>query len=42
MGKISRPLLDRVTKARKNQTERLKDLENIHYNARMNTKQIRK
>jgi magnesium chelatase family protein len=31
-----------VTKARENQTERFKDLENIHYNAQMNTKQIRK
>ena len=27
--------------ARERQTERFKDLENIHYNAQMNTKQIR-
>ncbi len=32
----------RVTKAREIQTERFCDLENIHYNAQMNTKQIRK
>jgi len=31
----------RVVKARRLQTERFKDLENIHYNAQMSTKQIR-
>ena len=31
----------RVTAAREKQTERFKDLENVHYNAQMNTKQIR-
>ncbi|WP_370476601.1 YifB family Mg chelatase-like AAA ATPase [Tamlana flava] len=32
----------RVTKAREIQTERFKDSEKVHYNAQMNTKQIRK
>ncbi|UKM64398.1 YifB family Mg chelatase-like AAA ATPase [Flavobacteriaceae bacterium GSB9] len=32
----------RVTAARQVQTERFKDSENVHYNAQMNTKQIRK
>ena len=31
----------RVTKAREIQTERFKQMENIHYNAQMNTKHIR-
>ncbi|NQX85097.1 MAG: YifB family Mg chelatase-like AAA ATPase [Flavobacteriaceae bacterium] len=31
----------RVTKARDLQTQRFQDLENVHYNAQMNTKQIR-
>jgi DNA invertase Pin-like site-specific DNA recombinase len=41
-GESSVDIRKRVTKARENQTERFKDLENIHYNAQMNTKQIRK
>jgi magnesium chelatase family protein len=32
---------DRVTKAREIQSKRFEDLESIHYNAQMNTKQIR-
>ena len=40
-GESSVDIRKRVTKARENQTERFKDLENIHYNAQMNTKQIR-
>src|SRR5690606_5418630 len=32
----------RVTAARQIQTERFKESENVHYNAQMNTKQIRK
>ena len=40
-GESSVEIRKRVTKARENQTERFKDLENIHYNAQMNTKQIR-
>lgn len=32
----------RVTKAREIQTKRFKELEKVHYNAQMNTKQIRK
>lgn len=33
---------ERVTTARELQTQRFKDLEKVHYNAQMNTKQIRK
>jgi magnesium chelatase family protein len=40
-GESSVDIRERVTKARENQTERFKALENIHYNAQMNTKQIR-
>jgi magnesium chelatase family protein len=32
----------RVTKARELQTQRFSDSKNVHYNAQMNTKQIRK
>ena len=32
----------RVTKAREIQTKRFKDFDNVHYNAQMSTKQIRK
>jgi magnesium chelatase family protein len=41
-GESSVDIRKRVTKSRERQTERFKDLENIHYNAQMNTKQIRK
>ena len=40
-GESSVDIRKRVTKAREKQTERFKELENIHYNAQMNTKQIR-
>ena len=40
-GESSVTIRERVTKARAKQTERFADLENIHYNAQMNTKQIR-
>lgn len=40
-GESSVEIRKRVTKARELQTERLKELENVHYNAQMNTKQIR-
>jgi magnesium chelatase family protein len=40
-GESSVDIRKRVTKARENQTKRFKDLQNIHYNAQMNTKQIR-
>ena len=40
-GESSVDIRKRVTKAREKQTDRFKDLENIHYNAQMNTKQIR-
>ncbi|KAB1069183.1 YifB family Mg chelatase-like AAA ATPase [Tamlana haliotis] len=33
---------ERVTKARESQTQRFSDSETVHYNAQMNTKQIRK
>lgn len=38
----SKTIRERVMKARNIQTQRFEDLENIHYNAQMNTKQIRK
>lgn len=41
-GESSVDIRKRVTKAREVQTERFKALENVHYNAQMNTKQIRK
>ncbi|WP_298486138.1 YifB family Mg chelatase-like AAA ATPase [uncultured Maribacter sp.] len=40
-GESSVEIRKRVTAARELQTERFKDLENVHYNAQMNTKQIR-
>ncbi|WP_299779815.1 YifB family Mg chelatase-like AAA ATPase [uncultured Formosa sp.] len=40
-GESSMIIRERVTKARKHQTERFKDIENVHYNAQMNTKHIR-
>ncbi|BFP43400.1 YifB family Mg chelatase-like AAA ATPase [Flavobacteriaceae bacterium GF1] len=40
-GEGSVDIRKRVTKARELQTERFKDLEKVHYNAQMNTKQIR-
>jgi len=40
-GESSVDIRKRVTKSRELQTERFKDLENIHYNAQMSTKQIR-
>ncbi len=40
-GESSVDIRKRVTKARELQTERFKDLEKVHYNAQMNTKQIR-
>ena len=41
-GEPSKVIRERVTKARKFQTERFKVFENVHYNAQMTTKQIRK
>ncbi|MFD0861681.1 YifB family Mg chelatase-like AAA ATPase [Sungkyunkwania multivorans] len=40
-GESSVEIRKRVTKARVLQTERFADLEHVHYNAQMNTKQIR-
>ncbi|KAA2217268.1 YifB family Mg chelatase-like AAA ATPase [Maribacter flavus] len=40
-GESSVEIRKRVTKARELQTERFKEMENVHYNAQMNTKQIR-
>ena len=40
-GESSVEIRKRVTKARELQTERFQELENVHYNAQMNTKQIR-
>ncbi|MBD0849690.1 YifB family Mg chelatase-like AAA ATPase [Maribacter arenosus] len=40
-GESSVEIRKRVTAAREIQTERFKELENVHYNAQMNTKQIR-
>ncbi|WP_291871441.1 YifB family Mg chelatase-like AAA ATPase [Maribacter sp.] len=40
-GESSVEIRKRVTKGRELQTERFKGLENVHYNAQMNTKQIR-
>ncbi|XLS30640.1 YifB family Mg chelatase-like AAA ATPase [Flavobacteriaceae bacterium M23B6Z8] len=39
-GESSVSIRERVTNARKLQTERFQALENVHYNAQMNTKQI--
>lgn len=41
-GENSVEIRKRVTAAREIQTQRFADLENVHYNAQMNTKQIRK
>ncbi|SMG23473.1 magnesium chelatase family protein [Arenibacter troitsensis] len=41
-GEGSVEIRKRVTAAREIQTQRFSDLENVHYNAQMNTKQIRK
>lgn len=41
-GEQSVEIRKRVTTARELQTKRFEDLENVHYNAQMNTKQIRK
>ena len=40
-GESSVDIRKRVTAARELQTKRFADLENVHYNAQMNTKQIR-
>ena len=40
-GESSVEIRKRVTAAREIQTQRFKDLDNVHYNAQMNTKQIR-
>ncbi len=40
-GESSVEIRKRVTKAREHQTKRFKDLDSVHYNAQMNTKQIR-
>jgi len=40
-GESSVAIRKRVTKAREVQTQRFTELENVHYNAQMNTKQIR-
>jgi len=40
-GEGSVEIRKRVTKAREVQTKRFQELENVHYNAQMNTKQIR-
>ena len=40
-GETSVAIRKRVTAAREIQSERFKDLENVHYNAQMNVKQIR-
>jgi magnesium chelatase family protein len=40
-GEGSVEIRKRVTMAREVQTERFKELDNVHYNAQMNTKQIR-
>ncbi|MGB3145026.1 MAG: YifB family Mg chelatase-like AAA ATPase [Maribacter sp.] len=40
-GESSVDIRKRVTAGREIQTQRFKDLENVHYNAQMNTKQIR-
>lgn len=41
-GEPSAEIRKRVTKSREYQSERFKELENVHYNAQMNVKQIRK
>jgi magnesium chelatase family protein len=41
-GESSVDIRKRVTAAREFQTKRFKEFDNVHYNAQMNTKQIRK
>ena len=41
-GESSVDIRKRVTKAREKQTERFEDVENVHYNAQMSVRQIRK
>jgi magnesium chelatase family protein len=41
-GETSVEIRERVTKARERQSERFKESDKVHYNAQMNTKQIRK
>jgi magnesium chelatase family protein len=41
-GESSIAIRERVTKARQLQTKRFKEFENLHYNAQMNTKHIRR
>jgi len=41
-GETSKVIRERVTKSREIQSNRFKDFENIHYNAQMGVKQIRK
>ncbi len=41
-GETSVEIRKRVTASRENQSKRFADLENVHYNAQMNVKQIRK
>ena len=42
LAEPSKYIRERVTKAREKQSERFLEIENIHYNAQMNVKQIRK
>ena len=42
LAEPSKSIRDRVTKAREKQSERFLELENVHYNAQMSVKQIRK
>ena len=41
-GEPSSEIRKRVTKSREHQSDRFKDIENVHYNAQMSVKQIRK
>ncbi|UMB53466.1 YifB family Mg chelatase-like AAA ATPase [Lutibacter sp. A64] len=42
LGEPSKFIRERVTKAREKQSERFLEIENVHYNAQMSVKQIRK
>ncbi|UMB60065.1 YifB family Mg chelatase-like AAA ATPase [Lutibacter sp. A80] len=42
LAEPSKSIRERVTKAREKQSERFLEIENVHYNAQMNVKQIRK
>ncbi|WP_372746014.1 YifB family Mg chelatase-like AAA ATPase [Lutibacter sp.] len=42
LGEPSKNIRERVTKAREKQSERFKEISNVHYNAQMSVKQIRK